>query len=52
MQNKINFTAFKFIITMQWHRNQIERGGLDLSKILASKIKRSLVMVMYNFAQN
>lgn len=27
MQNKINFTAFKFIITMQWHRNQIERGG-------------------------
>lgn len=28
MQNKSNFTAFKFIITMQWHRNQIERGGV------------------------
>lgn len=26
MQNKINLTAFKFIITMQWRRNQIESG--------------------------
>lgn len=40
MQNKINFTAFKFIITMQWHRNQIERGGARLIKNIGKQNKK------------
>lgn len=40
MQNKINFTAFKFIVTMQWRRNQIERGGAKLIKNLDKEKKK------------
>lgn len=43
------------LVPIQWGRKQIERKrggeGLDLSKILTSKKKRSLVMAMFNFAK-